>query len=121
MAIENRIGWIEHKGKPILINDLNGLDDKGIAEQMIKYEKIVFDKKVSHIHTLSDITNATFGSSSMSELKRIAISTKPFVSKYAIVGITGIKSVLFNAVRQFAKKNLDSFKTIEEAKDWLIK
>ena len=121
MAIGSRIEWIEHKGKPILVNDLKGLTDKEIAEQMIKYEKVILDMKETHIHVLSDITNATFGPSSMSELKRIAISTKPFVSKYAIVGITGIKSVLFNAVRQFAKKNLDSFKTIEEAKDWLIK
>jgi hypothetical protein len=57
----------------------------------------------------------------MSELKRIAVSTKHHVSKYAIVGVIGIKSILFNVVKQFAKKNLNSFKTIEEAKEWLIK
>ena len=121
MAIGSRIEWIEHKGKPILVNDLTGLTDKEIAEQMIKYEKVVLDMKETHIHVLSDITNATFGPSSMSELKRIVISTKSYVSKYAIVGVIGIKSILFNAVKQFAKKNLNSFNTIEEAKDWLIK
>jgi len=28
MAIGSRIEWIEHKGKPILVNDLKGLTDK---------------------------------------------------------------------------------------------
>ena len=38
---------------------------------MIKYEKVILDMKETHIHVLSDITNATFGPSSMSELKRL--------------------------------------------------
>ena len=121
MATGKRLEWIEYNGKPILINDLNSLIDKEIADQMIKYEKIVFDKKTSDLRVLSDVTDAAFGSSSLSELKRIAASTKPFVSKYAIIGITGIKSVLFAAVKPFATKGLESFKTIGEAKDWLIK
>ncbi len=38
----------------------------------------------------------------------------------AIVGVTGIKAIFLNAINLFSKQDVRPFKTIEEAKEWLV-
>ena len=55
----------------------------------------------------------------MGELKRIGKLTKPYYTKTAIVGVTGMKSILFKAYNAVVKSNTKSFDTEEDAKEWL--
>jgi len=41
------------------------------------------------------------------------------MDKMAIIGITGIRKILFDAVTRFSGQNATLFDDIETAKDWL--
>jgi hypothetical protein len=42
------------------------------------------------------------------------------VKAAAVVGITGLKKIIFGAVMAFSKRNLASFDNVEQAKRWLV-
>jgi hypothetical protein len=43
------------------------------------------------------------------------------VKASAVVGVEGLKQIVFNAVQAVSGRTLASFDTLEHAKDWLVK
>ena len=58
----------------------------------------------------------------MKEAKQIMKETQPFVLKRAIVGLNNpSKLILLNAFNKLlGKKKIKPFKTLQEAKEWLV-
>ena len=118
--LEDRIEWIEHKGRLILKHDLSDLSDKEFAEQMLKYEKIILEKSEPDLRVFSDVSNSSPGQETLMQVKRIDTVTRPFISKYAAVGVSGIKHLFVKAVKPFVSAKLEVFQTTDEAKNWLV-
>lgn len=116
--------WIEYQGKKILINDLANLAVEPFVEKMKQLEIFLLESHMEHVLILSDIRGAKFDKRNVAELKRISQAVEDQVEKYAVVGVTGLKKVLFQAVQMVARKKdktyLQAFETLEEAKDWLV-
>ena len=51
-------------------------------------------------------------------LKRSLATTQPFVKAGAIVGVTGLYKVVFNAIAMFSKRRFYLFDTVDEAMDF---
>ena len=45
---------------------------------------------------------------------------KSYIKASAIVGITGLKQIVFNGLMRITGRDIKSFSTIEQAKSWLI-
>jgi hypothetical protein len=52
-------------------------------------------------------------------LKEFTRHNKPYVIAAAVVGITGLKQIIYNAVLKFSGRNLVAFDSVDRAKDWL--
>ncbi len=115
----SRVQFIEHKGKKILhLNFANCKPDEVIpvidqAKSTIKVQppKSVF--------TLTDVTEAGFNSKVSDAMKEFVNHNKPFVAASAVVGVTGLKQIILNAVMKFSGRQLHAFNNLDEAKDWL--
>ena len=118
--MDERIKWIEHKGKRILQNDLSNLSADEVVDGMKKFEKLVLSQVNKNILVFSDISGVYFNTKSLQEVKRVADTTKNYIPKYAVIGVTGIKRVLFRVVKKIATTNLEALDSIDKAKDWLI-
>lgn len=117
-----RVRWIEHKGLKIIYNDFSKIHTDDVVQVAKKFEQMVMDNKDNNnLLVLSDLTDAHFFGEAFEEVKRVTKSVRPFIKKRAVIGITGIKKVLYKSVNMFAKgtptKIFDSF---EEAKDYLV-
>jgi len=52
-------------------------------------------------------------------MKEFVIHNKPYVVASAVVGVTGLKQIIYNAVMKFSGRKLTAFDSLAEAKDWL--
>ncbi|MCP4761567.1 MAG: hypothetical protein GY870_07280 [archaeon] len=120
-----RIKWIKHKGKDILYLDysnLRGSKDGEVFTQIIDNAKTLIVEKKEKVLFLTNSIDGTADTKVMKLLKDFAKYCKDndFIEKECVVGITGVKKVLLNAVNKFAKTNLEIIETVEKAKDWLV-
>ena len=114
-----RVQFIQHKGKKIL--HLNFADCK--ADEVL----VVIDQAKAAIRTqaqqsvltLTDVTNTAFNSKVSDAMKEFVMHNKPYVAASAVVGVTGLKQIIYNAVMKFSGRKLTAFDSLAEAKDWL--
>jgi len=114
-----RVQFIQHKGKKIL--HLNFADCK--ADEVltvIDQARAVIRTQQNHsVFTLTDVTNTAFNSKVSDAMKEFVVHNKPYIVASAVVGVTGLKQIIFNAVMKFSGRKLHAIDNVAEAKDWL--
>lgn len=116
-----RVRWIEHKGKKIIYHDLSNLHTDEAIKVLRQFEQLVMENKDNpELVSLTDFTDALIFGDAFDEVKRIAKLVRPILKKRAVIGITGVKKVLYKAANIFASGAPSKmFNTMEEAKDYL--
>jgi hypothetical protein len=114
-----RVQFIQHKGKKIL--HINFADCK--AEEVLRVidqaKAVIKTQAQQSVFTLTDVTNAAFNSTVSDAMKEFVVHNKPYVVASAVVGVTGLKQIIYNAVMKFSGRTLTAFDSLAEAKDWL--
>ncbi|OGW37137.1 MAG: hypothetical protein A2010_00025 [Nitrospirae bacterium GWD2_57_9] len=65
------------------------------------------------------MTNARFDDQVRDGMKEFALHNKPYVKAGAVIGITGLKRIIYGAVMAFSRRKIESFDDREQAKQWL--
>ena len=114
-----RVQFIQHKGKKILhLNFADCTTDEVL--QVIEMSKAVIrTQSPRSVLTLTDVTDTAFNSAVSDAMKEFVIHNKPYVIAAGVVGVTGLKQIIYNAVMRFSGRKLTAFNTLAEAKDWL--
>jgi hypothetical protein len=116
-----RIKFIEHRGKQILHLDFSGAKADEVLAVIEKAKTVISAKPAGSVRTLTDVTGAAFNSEVSDAMKAFVNHNKPYVSASAVVGVTGLKQIIYNAVVKFSGRNLVAFDTTDQAKDWLVR
>lgn len=69
--------------------------------------------------TLTDVTNANYDDTVTDALKQLAASNRPFVKAAAVVGVTGLRKVIFNMLIMFTGRQMSLFNDLDSARKWL--
>jgi len=106
-----------------IIEDYRGLSSNNEKEfiNVIDEAKEFILNAGKNLLILVDVTDSYGNSSIVKRMKEDGKLEKPFVSKEAVIGVTGLKEVFLKGINLFSKQNIRPFPTIEEAKDWLVK
>lgn len=119
--MEDRIRFIEHKGKQVLLVDIshcNAVDLERIAGYVPKY---VTAEPRGSVLLLADFTGAEFSREAAMRLKESTVFDRPHLKRSAWVGSESIPHVFYENIKTFSQRDLPTFKTREEALDWLVK
>jgi hypothetical protein len=54
-------------------------------------------------------------------LKSRVAANAPYVRRAAVIGITGLQRLIYEAVQKFSQRNIPLFDSREEALAWLVK
>jgi len=114
-----RAKFIEHKGTSIFMMDCK---DASLEEMNAVIDECILQVRNQAEHSILTLTVAggsAFGGEVISQLKELARGNAPYVKAGAIVGVSGLYKVVFNAVSIFSKRKFHLFDTVEEAKDFL--
>jgi hypothetical protein len=117
--MEDRIRFLEHHGKKILLLDYSkatALDMMMLLEQV---RAIVGRQARGSVVTLADFTGAEIDHDVAMKIKEVLTLDRPFVKKTAWVGSEGIPHAVMENFHTFSQREIVTFKTREEAMDWL--
>jgi len=118
--MDDRIHFIKHKGKLILLIDFS----QATAHQMLLLLEHLRITVAQHAHesvvTLADMTGAEVDRTVATKIKEVLTLDRPFVKKTAWVGTDNIPHALMEGFHTFSQRDIATFKTREEAMDWLV-
>jgi hypothetical protein len=118
--MDDRIYFVEHKGKRILMLDFS----HATAPQMqllLEHTRITVAQHAREsLLTLGDFHDAEVDHTVATKIKEVLTLDRPFVKKAALVGTEKIPHAFLENFHNFSQRDLPSFKTREEAMDWLV-
>ncbi len=115
-----RVKFIDHKGKRILHLDFTNARADEVVHIIREAKGVIAKQPAQSIRTLTDVTDLKFNTDAAEAMKEFASHNKPYVAAAAVVGVTGLKKIIYNAVVKFSGRNLVAFDSIGQAKEWLV-
>jgi hypothetical protein len=114
--------WIAHRGKRIFHIDLSGLGRNidAFREELAAAESVTSQQPEDSLLVLTDIRDTVVSSEAMNVAKQSSARTTKHICRTAVLGVTGIRKILLDAVSRFSGQRFEVFGDIEAAKDWLV-
>jgi len=116
----DRLSFIAHKGKPILLLDFRGASGAEMLPLMDEIKRLVTAEPPNSVLILTLMQGARFTKEAFDRMKQVATYNRPHVRRSAIVGAESLPQVWYNALRSFTQREFPTFATEEEAKNWLV-
>lgn len=115
-----RTSFIEHKGVRIAFLDFANVQNPEEALLAIEEAgRIVQAEPFRSVRTLTHVAGSRFNGKVLEAVKRLAFDNRPFVIAGAVVGLSGLQTVVYTTVMRFSKRNIPVFASLDAAKDWL--
>ena len=115
-----RVSFIQHKGKKILYIDASNVNIEEALAVIAKARETIRSQPEKSVFILTNLTNARFDDKVTAAMKEYVAGNKPYVAKSAVVGVTGLKQILYNAIMKFSGRKVVMFNTQDQAKEWLV-
>ena len=115
-----KVRFIHHRGKPILFLDFSHCSTDEVFKTIDEAKQIIRTQPQKSVLTLTDVTNTKYNMETTQAMKELANGNKPYVKAGAVVGIDGLKKIIYEAVTRFSGRNIPVFDDVEKAKDWLV-
>jgi hypothetical protein len=115
----DRIRFISHQGKQILLVDLSYCPAAEVEKTFRALPDVVTTHPRGSVLILSDFTGASFDQEAIRIMKETAVFDKPYVKKSAWAGGDSFPQALFENLTSFSGREFFTFKTRGEALAWL--
>jgi hypothetical protein len=119
--MDDRIRFIEHRGKQILLVDFSHADAREMLLVLEELRTTAAQYPRESLVTLADYTGSTVDHAVATRIKEVLTLDRPFVKKTAWVGTASIPHAFMENFHTFSQREIATFKTREEAMDWLGK
>jgi hypothetical protein len=117
----NRVRYIEHAGKRILLADISGCTPEELLECIEAVPRHVTKEPEHSVLLLGDLTGAQFTKEAIEHLKIATVFNRSHVAKAAWVLSDDFPKVLMESIRAFSARDIPVFSTREEALDYLLR
>ena len=115
-----RVSLIEHAGVSILLLDWTTLNLEQIKEMTAEARVVIHSAPPFSLLILSDFTDTHYDKATADLLSDYAKSNAPFVKASALVGMTGMKKILYNVAARVSGRTFSLHDTRESALKWLV-
>jgi hypothetical protein len=120
-VMEDRIQFIAHQGKQILMIDLSDCSAQEVRRIAELVPKFVTQHPKGSLLVLADFTGAQFDREAVTVMKEGTVFDRPHIKKSAWVGTESLPKIFYEHIKVFSQRDLPTFKTRQEALDWLAK
>jgi hypothetical protein len=117
----DRVRFITHQGKQILLVDLSNCRPSAVQEIVQAVPEIVTTRPRGSVLILSDFTGASFDQENVRAMQETAVFDKPYVKKTAWVGASDFPEAFAKSLTKFSRREFPAFETREEALAWLVR
>jgi hypothetical protein len=116
----DRLRFIKHKGHAIYVIDLSHCAAKEILLLLDQIRADIARHAPGSVLSLADFTGAEIDKKVATRAKEVLVLDRPYVKKSAWVGTESLPHVFYENFKSFSQRELPTFKTREEAMDWLV-
>jgi hypothetical protein len=120
LPARERVKFFTYLAEEILLVDFSHASVpmmKAVAEEC---RRVVVTRSFSSVRTLVDVEGATFDKEVIQVVSDLAKHNRPYVLRSAVLGVTGLRQIAFNAVVALAQREMRLFDSREHALGWLI-
>jgi len=121
ISMDDRIRFIEHRGKQILLINFSGCTPQQILAVVAEVQDQIAEQPRDSVLTLADFTSAQVDKAVAMRIKEALVFDRPYVKRSAWVGTERLPKVLYENFKSFSQRDFPTFKTREEAMEWLVK
>jgi hypothetical protein len=114
-----KVDFISHKGKRMLYIDASGCKAVELAAVCDRAKQQIGKEPQASLLILTNVTGTEISKETSAIIKDLTTFNKPFVKASAVVGVEGLKKIIYNAVMTFSGRTIASKDTLDQAKDWL--
>lgn len=115
-----RIRFVEHKGKRILLEDFSAVKPGDEFKQTLDQAALTIrSQPPKSVLAVFDATDANFDMESLTALGEFVKKNTPFMKYATVVGITGLLTIALQAVQRVGGRDFKVCSTREEAMDFL--
>lgn len=118
--LDNRLHFVEHKGHSILVADVSYCSAKEALLLMEMVRTTVARQEPGSVLILANFEGAKIDKQAATRLKEVLVLDRPFVKRAAWIGTESLPRVFYEHFKSFSQRELPTFKTREEALDWLV-
>jgi len=117
--MHERIRFIDHQGKRILLVDLSNCSADEVEEIARSAPDYITVQPRGSVLVLTDFSGAAFDRDALRAMKEAAVFDKPFVKKSALIGTEDLPTSFYEELKSYSRRELLIFETREEALKWL--
>jgi len=118
--LDDRLHFIKHKGQAIFVLDFSECSAKELILLLEMVRASVARHPQGSLLCLADLTGARFDKQAATKAKEVLVLDKPYVKKSAWVGTESLPHVYYENFKSFSQRDFPTFKTREEAMEWLV-
>ena len=115
----SRVMFVRHKNKEILSMDFSKCGQEEFMAAIKKARGIISEQAPDSLLTLTNVNDFSFNKEISRAMKDFEQHNKPLVKAAAVVGVGGLKKIIFEAIQKFSNRDFMYFNDLEIAKDWL--
>ncbi|MBV9340778.1 MAG: hypothetical protein JO159_07800 [Acidobacteria bacterium] len=115
-----RIRFLSHKGKQILLVDVTNCNPEEVSRISHLVPSYVSGEPPDSVLLLADFTGSKINKAALASIKEAAVYDRPHLKRSAWVGTEALPKVFYENIRSFSQRELPTFKTREEALEWLV-
>ncbi len=119
--MEDRLRFIEHGGKRILLLDFTHCKKKEMLLLMNDIRGTVAEQSKDSLLALADFTEAEVDKEVATRIKEVLVFDRPYVKRSAWVGTESLPRVFYENFKAFSRRDFPTFTTREEALEWLAR
>jgi hypothetical protein len=119
-SLDERLRFIKHKGRAIFVVDFSHCTAKEMLLLIDLIKADVARHAPGSMLTLADYTGAQIDKQVATRMKQVLTLDRPYVKRSAWVGTESLPHVFYENFKSFSQREFPTFKTREEAMDWLV-
>ena len=118
--VKGRLTFVKHKGHPIFVIDFSHASEKDMRLLLDQVRATIARHEQGSVLTLADFTGAHIDKDVATKIKEVLVRDRPYVKRSAWVGTESLPHIFYEHFKSFSQRELPTFKTREEAMDWLV-
>jgi len=118
--LDDRLHFVKHKGHAILVLDFTHCRAKQILPLLDMIRATVARHEPGSLLILADFAGAEINKEVARRAQEVLVLDRPYVKRSAWVGTESLPNVFYEHFKSFSQRELPTFKTREEAMDWLV-
>jgi hypothetical protein len=116
----SKVTIVPHLTKRIVRIDFTGCGPGKFAPIIEEAVRVISAEGADTVLALTIFENVRFDPGTVLEMERFVSRVQPFLKADALVGITGLKKVVFTGLKPLFRKPVELFDAEDAAKAWLV-